>query len=106
MKKIKYNRIKTELAEADKQNAELAEYIGVHVTTVSDWCTNTNQPSIQDLFKISKFLKINVQQLLVATKWDNATDNIDIKIENQHSKRKNKAVPVKGKPASKSSVKK
>ena len=46
MTKIKYNRIKTALTEGDKQNSELAEFMNVHVTTVSDWCTNTNQPSI------------------------------------------------------------
>jgi transcriptional regulator with XRE-family HTH domain len=69
----KYNRIKVELAEAGKQNTDLAKYIGVHPSTVSDWCTNTNQPSVQDLFKISEFLKINVRDLLVPTKWDNET---------------------------------
>ena len=67
----KYNRIKAELAEAGKQNADLANFMGVHPSTVSDWCTNTNQPSIQDLFKISEFLKINVRDLLVETFWEN-----------------------------------
>lgn len=68
MPKIKYNRIKTVLAECEKKNSELAKHMGVHETTVSDWCTNTNQPSIQDLFKIAKFLKIDVRILLVSTK--------------------------------------
>ncbi len=70
MAKTKYNKIKTALIEADKQNADLADYTKVHITTVSDWCTNTNQPSIQDLFKISKFLRVNVRKLLVPTDWD------------------------------------
>jgi len=69
----KYNRIKVELAEAGKQNADLAKYIAVHPSTVSDWCTNTNQPSIQDLFKISEFLKIDVRKLLVSTNWETET---------------------------------
>jgi len=63
----RYNRIKTELAEAAKQNSDLAAYMQVHVSTVSDWCTNTNQPSVQDLFRIAEFLKIDVRQLLVST---------------------------------------
>ena len=42
MGKTKYNKIKTALIEAEKQNADLAEYMEVHITTVSDWCTNTN----------------------------------------------------------------
>jgi transcriptional regulator with XRE-family HTH domain len=44
----------------------------VHETTVSDWCTNTNQPSIPDLFEIARFLRVNVRKLLIATKWDEA----------------------------------
>jgi transcriptional regulator with XRE-family HTH domain len=65
----KYNRIKVELAEAGRRNQELAEFLGVHITTVSDWCTNKNQPSIQDLYKISEFLRIDVRRLLVTTNW-------------------------------------
>ena len=66
----KYNRIKAELAEAGRQNQELANFLQVHITTVSDWCTNTNQPSIQDLYKISEFLGINVRRLLIPTRWN------------------------------------
>ena len=65
-----YNRIKVALAEAGKQNMELAKYVGVHITTVSDWCTNTNQPSVQHLFKIAEFLKVDVRTLLLATNWE------------------------------------
>ena len=61
----KYNRIKVELTEAGKLNSELAAYLGVHASTVSDWCTNTNQPSIKDLYRIAEFLKIDVRNLLV-----------------------------------------
>ena len=61
----KYNRIKVELAEAGKQNGQLAVFLGVHASTVSDWCTNTNQPSIQDLYRIADFLKVDVRNLLV-----------------------------------------
>lgn len=66
----KYNRIKVELAEAGRKNQDLAEYLPVHVTTVSDWCTNRNQPSIQDLYRISEFLQIDVRRLLVPTNWE------------------------------------
>jgi putative transcriptional regulator len=66
----KYNRIKVELAEAVKKNQELAGYLNVHVTTVSDWCTNKNQPSVQDLYRISEFLRIDVRRLLSATNWE------------------------------------
>ena len=61
----KYNRIKVELTEAGKLNSELAAFLGVHDSTVSDWCTNTNQPSIKDLYRIAEFLQIDVRTLLV-----------------------------------------
>ncbi len=55
---IKYNRIKAALAEADMKSATLATFMGVRLATVSDWCTNKNQPSIQDLYKIARFLNL------------------------------------------------
>ena len=61
----KYNRIKVELTEAGKLNSELAAFLGVHASTVSDWCTNTNQPSIKDLYRIAEFLQTDVRNLLV-----------------------------------------
>jgi transcriptional regulator with XRE-family HTH domain len=61
----KYNRIKVELTEAGKLSAELAAFLGVHASTVSDWCTNTNQPSIKDLYRIAEFLQTDVRNLLV-----------------------------------------
>ncbi|ANH80003.1 hypothetical protein A8C56_02540 [Niabella ginsenosidivorans] len=75
MSKIKYNRIKTVLTEADKKNSDLAKYMKVHVITVSNWCTNTNQPSIQDLFKIAKFVNKDVRQLLVSTRPNDKSEN-------------------------------
>ncbi len=68
MANVKYNRIKIILAEAEKKNSDLAQFMKVHETTVSNWCTNTNQPSIQDLFKIAKFVNREVRLLLVSTK--------------------------------------
>jgi transcriptional regulator with XRE-family HTH domain len=70
MAKTNYNRIKAALAEARKQNKELAGYLKVHVTTVSDWCTNTNQPSIPDLYRIARFLRTDIRNLLVSTSWN------------------------------------
>ena len=68
MSNIKYNRIKAVLAEKDKKNIDLASHLKVSPTTVSDWCTNKNQPSIQDLYRIAEFLKIDIRELLIPTK--------------------------------------
>jgi putative transcriptional regulator len=68
MKKILYNRIKSVLAEREKTNGQVAEHLGVRPETVSRWCTNDAQPSIQTLYKIAKFLNVDIRELLVQTK--------------------------------------
>lgn len=40
----KLNRIKSVLADKDKTSKWLAEELGKDKTTISKWCTNTNQP--------------------------------------------------------------
>jgi len=70
MSNIKYNRIKAALAEKGKKNIDLATYLNVSPTTVSDWCTNKNQPSVQDLFRIAEFLKIDIRELLISTNFN------------------------------------
>jgi len=69
MKKGHYNRIKAVLAEKGVTNKELAEALHIAPQTVSRWCTNDMQPSIEKLFDVSKYLKIDVRELLVQTKW-------------------------------------
>lgn len=67
-KPVVYNRIKAVLAETRVKNLQLAEHMGVHGTTVSDWCTNKNQPSIQQLFRIAEFLRVSPKDLLAEEK--------------------------------------
>ena len=63
-----YNRIKAVLAEKGKTNIWLAEELGKNKTTVSKWCTNDVQPTIETLFLIAKVLNVDVRELLVSTK--------------------------------------
>ena len=67
MAKNQYNRIKAILAEEGKTNKDLAELLGLSVQTISRWCTNKRQPSVQMLFEIAKALKVNVRELLIPT---------------------------------------
>jgi putative transcriptional regulator len=64
MSRLTYNRVKELLVRAGKSNIELAEYMGVKEQTVSSWCTNSNQPEVETLFKISDFLEIEAGELL------------------------------------------
>lgn len=61
----KLNRLKVVLADAGQTNKWLAEQLGKDPVTVSKWCTNTSQPDLQTLAKISKLLKVNIRELLV-----------------------------------------
>ena len=63
-----YNRIKAIIAEEGKSNKELAELLGVSEQTVSRWCTNSRQPSIEMLYEIAKVLRRDVRDFLVANK--------------------------------------
>jgi transcriptional regulator with XRE-family HTH domain len=59
------NRLKVVLAEKKRTNKWLAEQLGKDPATVSKWCTNTTQPSLETLFKIAKALEVTVDELLV-----------------------------------------
>lgn len=68
MSKKAINRIKVALAEQDKTNKWLAESLGKNETTISHWCTNEKQPSLETLIAIAKVLNVDVRELLHSTK--------------------------------------
>ena len=60
----KLNRIKTALVDNGKTNKWLAEQLGKDPATVSKWCTNARQPSLETLMQIAKLLNVQVDDLL------------------------------------------
>ena len=60
----KYNKIKSVLAEQEKTSIWLAEQLGKDKSTVSRWCTNDMQPSIETLFLIANVLNVTPKDLL------------------------------------------
>ena len=64
MSNKKINRIKVILAEKEKTNKWLAEQVGKDPATISKWCTNTAQPSLEMLLQIAKVLNVEVKDLL------------------------------------------
>ena len=68
MDKQHYNRIKVVLAEKRMTNKKLAQALDITVQTVSRWCTNEMQPSIETLYRIAAYLDIDVRELLIPTK--------------------------------------
>ncbi len=61
------NRIKVVLAEKNRTNKWLAEQLGKNVSTVSKWCTNSSQPSLEVLPEIARVLEVDVSDLLRKT---------------------------------------
>lgn len=68
MSKKAINRLKAVLAEQGKTNKWLAEKLDKNETTISRWCTNEVQPSMDTFIDIAKLLNIDVRELLVSTK--------------------------------------
>ena len=60
------NRLKAVLADAGQTNKWLAEQLGKDPVTISKWCTNTTQPDLQTLSRISDLLNIDLRELLVS----------------------------------------
>ncbi len=59
------NRLKIVLVEKKRTARWLSEQMGVNPSTVSKWCTNTSQPDIACLLKISDLLEVDIKELLV-----------------------------------------
>ena len=59
------NRLKAVLADSGKTNKWLAEQLGKDPVTISKWCTNTTQPDLLTLSKISELLHVNIREILV-----------------------------------------
>ena len=58
------NRIKVMLAEKKKTSKWLAEQLGKDPATVSRWCTNVSQPSLDMIIKIADLLEIDYTGLV------------------------------------------
>lgn len=58
------NRLKLVLVERKRTGKWLAEQLGKDPSTVSKWCSNTTQPSLDILVNIAKVLEVDVKQLI------------------------------------------
>lgn len=76
MKRI--NRLKVVLAEQGKTGKWLAHVLGKNESTVSRWCTNEVQPSVETLLVIAKTLEVDIKELLCSTQIYNQNGNTKI----------------------------
>ena len=59
------NRLKLILVEKKKTSKWLADELGVNPSTVSKWCTNSSQPDLATVPKITDLQKIDIKELVV-----------------------------------------
>ena len=64
------NRIKVVLGEKQKTSKWLAEQLGNGEATISKWCTNRSQTSLETLVEIARVLQVDVKELLQSTIGD------------------------------------
>ncbi|MCB9053572.1 MAG: helix-turn-helix transcriptional regulator [Lewinellaceae bacterium] len=60
----KYNRIKRVLKQKKRTGKWLAEQLGKNEITVSRWCRNVQQPSLETLFEVAELLEVRPAELL------------------------------------------
>ncbi len=58
------NRLKVVLVEQKRTAKWLSEQIGKDPATVSKWCTNSSQPSLETLNRISEILNVKLSDLV------------------------------------------
>ena len=60
----KINRLKIVLVEQGKTGKWLGGQLGKNEATVSRWCSNTSQPSLEMLMKIATILNVDARRLI------------------------------------------
>ena len=64
------NRLKVVLVEQRRTGKWLAEQLGKNEATVSRWCSNVSQPSLELLVKIASILKVDPRTLINSSNLD------------------------------------
>ncbi len=64
------NRLKVVLVEQNRTGKWLAEQLGKNEATISRWCSNTSQPSLEMLVKIASIPKVDTRSLINGGKLD------------------------------------
>lgn len=71
MAKKNLNKVKLVLVARSKTSDWLAKQLKKSPTTVSRWCTNDVQPSLETLAAIAKILDVDILELINSTKEKN-----------------------------------
>ena len=66
METAKINRLKIVLVEQGKTGKWLAGQLGKNEATISRWCSNTSQPSLEMLMKVAELLDVDSRDLIIS----------------------------------------
>lgn len=69
MPNYKINRIAEVLEEKGMKNNHLVMHLEVKKETVSRWVNNKQQPTLNTLNEIAKYLKVDIRELLHPSQW-------------------------------------
>ena len=58
------NRLKVVLVEKKKTGKWLADQLDKDPSTISKWCSNSSQPSLESLLQISRLLDVDIKDLI------------------------------------------
>jgi DNA-binding helix-turn-helix protein len=61
------NRIKIMLVEKQRTSKWLAEQLGKSENTISIWCSNKVQPTLDNLYEIAQILDVDVRLLITSS---------------------------------------
>ena len=70
----KINRISEVLEEKGVKNNDLVEHLKVKKETVSRWVNNKQQPTLNTLNDIARFLEVDIRNLLYKSEWVKSED--------------------------------
>ncbi len=66
--KNRINRLKVVLVEQNRTSKWLSEQLGKDPATISRWCSNSVQPSLEMLDKIADLLEVDRKDLINSSK--------------------------------------
>ena len=56
------------MKDLNRLKVVLAEQLNKDTSTVSKWCSNKMQPSLEMLMKIAELLDVDIRELIISTK--------------------------------------
>lgn len=71
-------RIDVVLTEKKIRNKVIAKLMGTDEETISRWRNNKAQPTRDNLYKLAKLLKVNLQELHIKTEWPEGPSEAEV----------------------------